>query len=158
MTSPRFLVSTETSLPKSAREPGIRVIGVMGDQSGVVSDVDGKGSVPAARMAVADFGGQVLGKPIEIPVGVGIGVIELLRGKDVLLGLVNVGGETVERPEEVADGLRRALAYVARRSGSSPVPIAGLSCAAATPPWAKMQALIAGATIVNQELASPGGP
>ncbi len=42
------------------------VIGVMGDQSGVVSDVGGPGSIKAARMAVADFGGSIDGVPIEI--------------------------------------------------------------------------------------------
>lgn len=42
------------------------VIGVMGDQSGVVSDVGGPGSIKAARMAVADFGGTIDGVPIEI--------------------------------------------------------------------------------------------
>jgi branched-chain amino acid transport system substrate-binding protein len=42
------------------------VIGILGDQSGVVADVGGRGSVLAARMAVADFGGTVLGKQIEI--------------------------------------------------------------------------------------------
>ncbi|WP_316166699.1 MULTISPECIES: ABC transporter substrate-binding protein [unclassified Bradyrhizobium] len=42
------------------------VIGVMGDQSGVVADVGGPGSILAARMAVADFGGTIDGTPIEI--------------------------------------------------------------------------------------------
>ena len=42
------------------------IIGVMGDQSGVVSDVGGPGSIKAARMAVADFGGSLDGVPIEI--------------------------------------------------------------------------------------------
>jgi branched-chain amino acid transport system substrate-binding protein len=42
------------------------VIGVMGDQSGVVADVGGPGSIVAARMAVADFGGSVDGIPVEI--------------------------------------------------------------------------------------------
>jgi branched-chain amino acid transport system substrate-binding protein len=42
------------------------VIGVMGDQSGVVADVGGPGSILAARMAVADFGGSVDGTPVEI--------------------------------------------------------------------------------------------
>ncbi|HMO28448.1 ABC transporter substrate-binding protein [Enterovirga sp.] len=41
-------------------------IGVLNDQSGVYADFGGKGSVEAARMAVADFGGTVLGKPIEV--------------------------------------------------------------------------------------------
>lgn len=41
-------------------------IGVINDQSGVYADVTGMGSVVAARMAAEDFGGKVLGKPIEI--------------------------------------------------------------------------------------------
>jgi branched-chain amino acid transport system substrate-binding protein len=42
------------------------VIGIMGDQSGVVSDVGGPGSIIAARMAVEDAGGAIDGQPIEI--------------------------------------------------------------------------------------------
>jgi branched-chain amino acid transport system substrate-binding protein len=41
-------------------------IGVLADMSGVYADVCGKGCVTAARMAVDDFGGTVLGKPIVV--------------------------------------------------------------------------------------------
>ena len=41
-------------------------IGVLNDQSGVYADVAGTGSVVAAKMAVEDFGGKVLDKPIEV--------------------------------------------------------------------------------------------
>ena len=41
-------------------------IGVLGDMSGVYSDVSGKGAVEAARMAVEAYGGKVAGKPIEV--------------------------------------------------------------------------------------------
>ena len=41
-------------------------IGVLNDQSGIYADLSGQGSVVAARMAVEDFGGTVLGKPIEV--------------------------------------------------------------------------------------------
>lgn len=41
-------------------------IGVLNDQSGLYADFGGSGSVAAARMAVEDFGGTVLGKKIEI--------------------------------------------------------------------------------------------
>lgn len=41
-------------------------IGVLTDMSGVYSAIGGKGSVTAAKMAVKDFGGKVLGKPIQI--------------------------------------------------------------------------------------------
>ena len=41
-------------------------IGVLADMSSIYSSIGGKGLVDAARMAVEDFGGSVLGKPIEI--------------------------------------------------------------------------------------------
>ncbi|HEV2560135.1 MAG TPA: ABC transporter substrate-binding protein [Microvirga sp.] len=41
-------------------------IGVLTDLSGVYSDFGGQGAVEAARMAVADFGGKVLGKNVEV--------------------------------------------------------------------------------------------
>ena len=45
---------------------GVVKIGVLNDQSGLYADLGGPGSVVAARMAVEDFGGTVLGKPVEI--------------------------------------------------------------------------------------------
>ena len=42
------------------------VIGVMNDESGPYADLAGPGSVEMARMAIEDFGGKVLGKPIEL--------------------------------------------------------------------------------------------
>jgi branched-chain amino acid transport system substrate-binding protein len=41
-------------------------IGVMNDMSGLYADISGQGSVEAARMAIADFGGTVAGKKIEL--------------------------------------------------------------------------------------------
>lgn len=41
-------------------------IGVLTDMTGYYSDLAGGGSVTAAKMAVEDFGGKVLGKPIEV--------------------------------------------------------------------------------------------
>ena len=43
-------------------------IGVLNDQSNVYADLGGQGSVIAARMAIDDIGGKVLGKPIEMVV------------------------------------------------------------------------------------------
>jgi branched-chain amino acid transport system substrate-binding protein len=45
---------------------GVVRIGVLTDMTGYYSDLAGPGSVLAARMAVEDFGGKVLGVPIEI--------------------------------------------------------------------------------------------
>ncbi|KWT95814.1 MULTISPECIES: ABC transporter substrate-binding protein [unclassified Variovorax] len=41
-------------------------IGVITDMGGVLSELSGRGSAMAVKMAVEDFGGQVLGKPIEV--------------------------------------------------------------------------------------------
>src|SRR5215475_4241043 len=42
------------------------VIGDIDDMSGVYADVIGPGGVEAAKMAIADFGGSVLGNPIQL--------------------------------------------------------------------------------------------
>jgi branched-chain amino acid transport system substrate-binding protein len=44
-------------------------IGVLTDMSSLYSDATGKGSLTAVQMAVADFGGKVKGKPIEVVSG-----------------------------------------------------------------------------------------
>jgi branched-chain amino acid transport system substrate-binding protein len=41
-------------------------IGFITDMSGVYSDIDGQGGVEAIKMAIADFGGSVAGKKIEL--------------------------------------------------------------------------------------------
>ncbi|MEO8715133.1 MAG: ABC transporter substrate-binding protein [Acetobacteraceae bacterium] len=41
-------------------------VGVLTDMSGLYADLGGPGSVEAAKMAIADFGGTLLGKPIEL--------------------------------------------------------------------------------------------
>ncbi|MDB5959231.1 MAG: transporter permease [Massilia sp.] len=54
--------------PASAQQapPDAVKIGIMTDMSGMYADFGGRGSVIAAQMAIADFGGKVLGKPIEL--------------------------------------------------------------------------------------------
>ena len=41
-------------------------VGVLTDMSGIFSDNSGIGMVTAAKMAVEDFGGSAVGKPIEV--------------------------------------------------------------------------------------------
>jgi len=52
-------------LGASASAQGVK-IGILNDQSGVYADYGGKGSLEAAKMAIEDFGGEVLGKPVEL--------------------------------------------------------------------------------------------
>jgi 5-methyltetrahydropteroyltriglutamate--homocysteine methyltransferase len=82
-------------------------------------------------------------------------LIELIRGKKVMLGAIDVASETIESPEEVADVLRKALAFVdadklipSTNCGMAPLPRHVAS--------GKLSALSAGAHIVRQELADGG--
>ncbi len=45
---------------------GVVKIGVLTDMSSIFSDIGGKGSAVAAQMAVEDFGGKVLGAPVQV--------------------------------------------------------------------------------------------
>ena len=51
-----------------AQDAGPVKIGVLTDMCGQFSHESGEGSVTAVKMAVEDFGGKVLGKPIEVVV------------------------------------------------------------------------------------------
>ena len=74
-------------------------LGVLDDMSGPYAENSGPGDVLAVQMAVADFGGQVLGKPIEIVSGdlqnkvdVGLAIARQwydVNGVDAIFGLGN---------------------------------------------------------------------
>jgi branched-chain amino acid transport system substrate-binding protein len=57
------------SLAQAQVSDDVVKIGVLTDMNGPASSPTGKGSVTAAQMAVEDFGGTVLGKPITVVVG-----------------------------------------------------------------------------------------
>jgi branched-chain amino acid transport system substrate-binding protein len=52
--------------PAQGLSDGAVRIGVVTDMTGALSDLSGRGSAMAVRMAVEDFGGKVLGQPIEV--------------------------------------------------------------------------------------------
>jgi branched-chain amino acid transport system substrate-binding protein len=59
------VAATALLLTAPACAEGVK-IGILNDQSGVYADYGGKYSLEAARMAIEDFGGSVLGDKIEI--------------------------------------------------------------------------------------------
>jgi len=62
-----LLVSTALFLAAHAAAAAETIkIGVLNDQSGVFADNGGTGSVAAAKLAVEDFGGELLGQKIEV--------------------------------------------------------------------------------------------
>ena len=77
--------------------------------------------------------------------------MELIRGKKVMVGAIDVATEQVETAQEVAETLRQALRFVdadklypATNCGMAPLPRAVAQ--------GKLKALGAGAQIVRQEL------
>ena len=55
------------TMPAQAQISGdVIKIGIITDMAGVYGDIDGMGGVEAMRMAVADLGGTINGKKIEI--------------------------------------------------------------------------------------------
>jgi branched-chain amino acid transport system substrate-binding protein len=85
----------------ASAEEGPFVLGIMNDQSGPYADLAGPGSVQAARMAIEDFGGSVLGKKIELlvadhqnKVDIGMAVAREwydARGVEVIFDITNSG-------------------------------------------------------------------
>jgi 5-methyltetrahydropteroyltriglutamate--homocysteine methyltransferase len=80
--------------------------------------------------------------------GVDVSVIAALRGKDVLLGVIDVGSEMVESAETVADRLRAALKHTdpGHLFACTDCGMMPLSRGAAE---GKLRALAAGAALVN---------
>src|ERR1700686_2148951 len=66
--SPIGPAGAQTAQSAAAISDGVVKIGLLLDMSGPYSDTTGIGSATAAKMAVEDFGGQVLGAPIELVV------------------------------------------------------------------------------------------
>lgn len=79
-------------------------------------------------------------------------LIELIRGKKVMLGAIDVASQTIETPDEVADTLRKALEFV-----DADKLIPSTNCGMAPLPRhvarGKLGALSAGAEIIRRELS-----
>ncbi|MGO1236481.1 MAG: methionine synthase [Microbacterium gubbeenense] len=78
-------------------------------------------------------------------------LIELIRGKKVMLGAIDVASETIETPEEVADTLRKALAFV-DADKLVPSTNCGMAPLSRDVALGKLSALSAGSSIVRKEL------
>ena len=78
-------------------------------------------------------------------------LVELLRGKRVMLGAIDVADPRIETPEEVADTLRRALAFV-DADRLCPSTNCGMAPLARGVAQGKMRALAAGTALLRAEL------
>jgi 5-methyltetrahydropteroyltriglutamate--homocysteine methyltransferase len=80
-----------------------------------------------------------------------VSLIELLRGKDVLVGAIDVATDTIETPDDVAATIRAAMKYVAPDK-LYPCTNCGMAPMARPVAEAKLKALTAGAALVRKEL------
>jgi len=80
-------------------------------------------------------------------------LMALLKGKDVMVGVIDVASDTIETPEEVADTIGRALQFVPqeRLIACTNCGLAPMSRAVAQ---AKLQALAQGAALARKRLAA----
>jgi branched-chain amino acid transport system substrate-binding protein len=133
-------------------------IGVLGDQTGVGADASGPNAAYAARMAVRDFGGTVLGKPIEVVDG------DILMKPDVAVGVARRWFDT-ERVDVIVDlpvsSAALAVQEVAREkrkilliAGAATSDITGKACAPFTLHWADDTFTLA--TALSEGLLSEG--
>lgn len=81
-------------------------------------------------------------------------LLALLRGKDVLVGAIDVATDTVETPAEVAATIRKALDFVAPER-LYPCTNCGMVPLPREIARGKLRALAAGAALVRKELGAP---
>jgi 5-methyltetrahydropteroyltriglutamate--homocysteine methyltransferase len=79
-------------------------------------------------------------------------LLELIRGKKVMVGAIDVASNTIETPEEVAKTLREALKYV-DADKLYPCTNCGMAPLSREVARGKLSALSAGAAIVRKELS-----
>jgi branched-chain amino acid transport system substrate-binding protein len=107
----RFVMITAAAImaagSASAQTPAISddvvKIGVLTDMSGQFSHESGEGAVTAVKMAVEDFGGKVLGKPIEVVVA------DHQNKPDIATGLARKWYE-VEKVDMIANLINSSIA------------------------------------------------
>ena len=75
-----------------------------------------------------------------------------LSGKKIMLGVIDLGDQIVERPEQVAERIRAGLKHVAP-DRLIPAPDCGMKYLPREVAFGKLKALADGAAIVRKELS-----
>src|SRR5213594_4846870 len=81
-------------------------------------------------------------------------ILALLKGKDVLVGAIDVATDTIETPVEVAATIRRVLPYVPPER-LYPCTNCGMVPLDREVARGKLRALVAGAALVRREIGAP---
>ena len=83
---------------------------------------------------------------------VDLGVLKDLSNKKIMLGVINLGDQIVERPEQVAERIRAGLKHVSP-DRLIPAPDCGMKYLAREVAFGKLKALADGAAIVRKEVS-----
>jgi 5-methyltetrahydropteroyltriglutamate--homocysteine methyltransferase len=81
-----------------------------------------------------------------------LGVLKALSNKTIMLGVINLGDQIVESPEQVATRIRTGLKYVSP-DRLVPAPDCGMKYLSREVAFGKLKALADGAAIVRRELS-----
>jgi 5-methyltetrahydropteroyltriglutamate--homocysteine methyltransferase len=81
-----------------------------------------------------------------------LGVLKDLAGKKIMLGVLDLGDNTVETPELVAQRIRAGLKYL-KPENLIPAPDCGMKYMPREVAFGKLKALVEGAAIVRREIS-----
>jgi branched-chain amino acid transport system substrate-binding protein len=114
-------------------------IGVLTDMSSLYADATGKGSLAAVQMAVADYGGKVKGKSVEVisadhqnKPDVGIGIARNWYDNEKVDAIFDVPTSSVALP---ISALTREKNRIHINSGGGSSDITGVACSPNTVHW-----------------------
>jgi branched-chain amino acid transport system substrate-binding protein len=114
-------------------------IGVLTDMSSLYADATGKGSLAAVQMAVADYGGKVRGKPVEVVSAdhqnkpdVGVGIARNWYDNEKVDAIFDVPTSSVALP---ISALTREKNKININSGGGSSDITGVACSPNTVHW-----------------------
>src|SRR6202161_61272 len=107
-------------------------IGVLTDMSSLYADATGKGSLAAVQMAVADYGGKVKGKPVEVVAAdhqnkpdVGVSIARNWYDNEKVDAIFDVPTSSVALP---ISALTRERNKIHINSGGGPSDLTGVAC------------------------------
>jgi branched-chain amino acid transport system substrate-binding protein len=114
-------------------------IGVLTDMSSLYADATGKGSLAAVQMAVADYGGKVKGKPVEVIAAdhqnksdVGVNIARNWYDNEKVDAIFDVPTSSVALP---ISALTREKNKININSGGGSSDITGVACSPNTVHW-----------------------
>ena len=134
------LAIVASGLPANAQiSDDVVKIGVLTDMSSLYADATGKGSVAAVQMAVADYGGKVKGKPIEVVAAdhqnkpdVGVSIARNWYDNEKVDAIFDVPTSSVALP---ISALTREKNKININSGGGTSDLTGVACSPNTVHW-----------------------